>query len=281
MKHQTIEHGNRRAAIGIGLRSFMQEMYAEIKTRVDFFEFNIGKKLAGSMVDWFSNVSNEKPVVLHSIDLSTARDEEFDMEYVNFLKTIYQQTNPCWISEHLSFKDMRKNGLKGFIPVPRTRKSLEVIERKLLQLHKEFPGTQLLLENVTSSFVWKQHEMSEAEFLNRVCEQGSCGLLLDITNVYINSVYHNYDPYEFLRAIDRRFIKEIHIAGYTDNDGTPYDTHVGDIPENVLRMLDWVLDNTDCEAILIERDDRSTDLDSYIEDIERVQKVVEANYVFK
>ena len=45
-------------------------------------------------------------------------------------------------------------------------------------------------------------------------EEADCDLLLDINNIYVNSVNHGYDPVEFLQALPGERIAYSHIAGH-------------------------------------------------------------------
>jgi len=62
-------------------------------------------------------------------------------------------------------------------------------------------GPRLILENITFSVTLPGAEMPEAEFIGEVLERTDCGLLLDVTNLHVNSVNHGYDPLAFLDAL--------------------------------------------------------------------------------
>ena len=81
--------------------------------------------------------------------------------------------------------------------------------------------------------------MSEIEFLNTVLEQADCQLLLDVNNVYVNSVNHKYDPKEFLKALPGQRIAYGHIAGhYNEADDLLVDTHGADVVDPVWLLLE-------------------------------------------
>jgi hypothetical protein len=83
--------------------------------------------------------------------------------------------------------------------------------------------------------------MTEARFLNRLCEMSGCYLLLDLHNLYTNCRNHSLDPYEFLDELDLDRVLEIHIAGGMEYGGVYLDAHSDTSPRPVWELLDHVL----------------------------------------
>ena len=71
--------------------------------------------------------------------------------------------------------------------------------------------------------------MSEAEFLNRLCQVSGCGILLDLHNLYVNSRNHGISMEAFLRDIDLRHVVEIHVAGGDELLGFYTVSHLGPV----------------------------------------------------
>ena len=67
--------------------------------------------------------------------------------------------------------------------------------------------------------------MSEWEFLTAVAKRSGCGILLDLNNVYVNSVNHGFDPFEYIRQIPAELVGQFHLAGHTDMGKFLFDTH--------------------------------------------------------
>jgi uncharacterized protein (UPF0276 family) len=112
------------------------------------------------------------------------------------------------------------------------------------------------LENITYYFEVPKGQMTEAEFITRVIEGADIGLLLDVTNVYINSANHGYDPYAFLKAIPLDRVVQLHLAGGILQDGKWVDSHSHPIPEPVFELTDFVVAHAPVKGLLLERDDR-------------------------
>src|ERR1700722_3314874 len=97
-------------------------------------------------------------------------------------------------------------------------------------------------------------EMSDAQFLAEVLEEADCGLLLDVNNVYVNSVNHKFDPYEYLSQIPLERTVQIHIAGHNSKSDVVIDTHGAAVVEPVFDLLRFVLSKTNVNAVMLERD---------------------------
>ena len=100
-----------------------------------------------------------------------------------------------------------------------------------------------------------QPQMSEIEFINAVLEEADCDLLLDVNNIYVNSVNHRYDPYEFLRALPGERIAYGHIAGhFNEAEDLVIDTHGADVISGVWDLLDKAYELYGVFPTLLERD---------------------------
>src|SRR5947209_12161007 len=75
--------------------------------------------------------------------------------------------------------------------------------------------------------------MSEWEFLARLCEATGCGLLLDVNNVYVSSVNHDFDPAEYVRNVPHDRVVQFHLAGHTHCGTHVIDTHDGAVVDPV------------------------------------------------
>jgi uncharacterized protein len=58
-------------------------------------------------------------------------------------------------------------------------------------------------------------EMSEPAFLMELVRRTGCGILCDITNVFISCKNFGLDPINYLSAIAPAAVSEIHLAGHS------------------------------------------------------------------
>jgi uncharacterized protein (UPF0276 family) len=136
----------------------------------------------------------------------------------------------------------------------------------------EYCQRPLILENITFD-LQIGGELSEPEFLNRLCESAKCGLLLDVTNLFINSKNHDFDAVHWLQEIDPAYIDELHIVGYTKDGNTYRDYHASKIQQDLMELLQIVLDYSPVKAIILERDDRLDEASEIANEISRIQSI--------
>ena len=79
--------------------------------------------------------------------------------------------------------------------------------------------------------------MTEWDFYRTVVEQAGVGMMLDLNNVYVSSVNHNFDPMEYLAEVPWERVMQIHLAGPSEQpDGSLLDTH-----DSPVRAPVWAL----------------------------------------
>jgi uncharacterized protein (UPF0276 family) len=96
--------------------------------------------------------------------------------------------------------------------------------------------------------------MPEWEFLSRVAEEADCGLLLDVNNVYVSSVNHDFDPVEYIENVPHERIVQFHLAGHTDCGTHCIDTHDGPVIDPVWELYAMARTLTGGVSTLLEWD---------------------------
>lgn len=194
------------------------------------------------------------PLYVHGLGLSLGTPGELDAETLRGFKRVVEAAQPEWVSDHIAFTRAGGVDLGHLNPVPISRASLEVIAGHALEL-ADATGRPVLLENIAAP-LRLDGDLSEADFLNGLCETANCGLLLDVTNLYINSRVHSYDPLQWLRALDSARIVQVHIVGYEQRDGALIDSHSAAIQPEILALLREVLAYAPVKSVLLERDEQ-------------------------
>jgi hypothetical protein len=200
---------------------------------------------AGRQVELLDWVAARKPIIGHSVGLSIGSAEFFDDEHVAQIAAWQARYGFPWHSDHLSFT--RVPGLDAHsdfaglaIPVPYDHEVLEMVAERVRRVREAVP-VPFLLENNVYYVDLPEQEMSEPEFLNALSARSGCGLLLDVHNVYVNSVNHGFDAGAFLRAVDLSRVVEVHIAGGSEMGGMYTDSHAGPVAGPVWELLDEVI----------------------------------------
>ena len=145
-------------------------------------------------------IAETYPLSLHSLGLSLGTPGPLDHEALTRLVEIVAVAEPLWVSEHIGFCRTAEVDLGHFNPVSPTRESIRVIADHAREV-VEACGRPLILENITANRTIPG-ELLETDFLNRLSEESGCGLLLDVTNLFVNARNFGFDPYTWLRDID-------------------------------------------------------------------------------
>ena len=155
-------------------------------------------------------------------------------------------------SEHLSY--CSKNGhLYDLMPIPFTSEAVSHVAERIKRV-QDIMEQKIAVENV-SYYAAPGQEMTEIDFFNAVVEEADCNILIDINNIYVNSVNHQYDAEAFLKAIPAQRIAYAHIAGhYAAADDFLVDTHGADIIDPVWRLLGKAYELYGVFPTLLERD---------------------------
>ncbi len=184
--------------------------------------------------------ASERPVVFHGIGLSICSAEFFDAEYACNLIDLAKRFDSPWISDHLSFSRVgtgHELNAAITLPVPYDREVLDLLVPRI-QFMTERLGRPVLLENNVYYFRYPGQEFSEEEFLNELSRKAGSGVLLDLHNLYTNSVNHGFSAAGYLANLDMANVTEIHIAGGVPMMGFHTDSHTGPVLEPVWELLE-------------------------------------------
>jgi hypothetical protein len=115
-----------------------------------------------------------------------------------------------------------------------------MLVERVAEVRRRVP-TPFLLENNVYYFDIPACEMDEPTFLNTLCREGGCGLVLDLHNVYTNARNHGFDAGAMLAELELEHVGEIHVAGGMELDGFYLDAHSDTIPDPVWSLLEWTV----------------------------------------
>jgi uncharacterized protein (UPF0276 family) len=192
------------------------------------------------------------PLSVHGLGLSLGTPGRLDAQTLTKFVRVVRTADPKWISEHVAFTRTDEVDLGHLNPVACTPQSLEILSNHAREL-MDMAEKPLLLENITS-FLPLPGDMPETEFLNRLCQDAQCGLLLDVTNLMVNARNHCFDPLEWLREIEPGFIRQLHVVGYSEANGVWSDRHAEPIQADLFALLEEVIRYAPVQSIIVERD---------------------------
>jgi len=177
----------------------------------------------------------------------------------------------AYYSEHLSFCS-DDGHLYDLMPVPYTQESIDWVVPRI-QRAQEILGRRMAVENV-SCYATPGAEMSEAEFTNEVLKRADCDLMLDVNNVYVNSVNHRFDAQAFIRAMPAERVAYMHMAGhYNEAPDLIVDSHGAPVIDPVFDLLDVAYAHCGVRPTLLERDFNIPPLPELIEELDRIRSI--------
>ena len=240
---------------GIGLRrSLLDEFISQESIPVDFMEVApenwIG--LGGRFGKQLRTFTERYPFTLHGLSLSIGGPEPLDIAFVRQVKQFMKEHNIRCYSEHLSYCS-DDGHLYDLMPIPFTEEAVHYVSDRIKQV-QDIIEQPLVIENV-SYYAAPGKEMDEISFINAILDEADCKLLLDVNNIYVNSVNHRYDAESFLRALPGERIAYVHIAGhYNEAEDLIVDTHGSDVIDPVWELLEKAYEEFGVMPALLDRD---------------------------
>jgi uncharacterized protein (UPF0276 family) len=226
------------------------------------------------------------PVVTHGLTMSLGGTDPLDVEYLRELAATVRAVGSPWHSDHMCFSAAGGRMLHDLLPVSFKKESVGRIADRIRRA-RDALGVPMAVENV--SFYWHpgRAEMTEAEFLSRVCEAADCGLMLDVNNAYVNSLNFGFDVDAWMRTAPLDRVVQIHVAGHqwfaVDDRGigdeqAPHasgamviDTHGADVPDPVMALLERVVRRTGPVPVLLERDQNVPALQDLLVEVAKIR----------
>lgn len=243
------------ASAGLGLRRALLGPLLDCDSRAfDFVEVApenwIG--VGGSLGRRFAAACERYPLVCHGLSLSIGGPDALDEPFLHRLRRFLDRYKVPIYSEHLSYCTDGGH-LYDLMPIPFTREAVDYVSRRVRRV-QEILGRRIALENV-SYYAAPHQELSEIEFINAVLDESDCELLLDVNNIYVNSVNHRYDALAFLHALPAERVRYIHVAGhYREAEDLIVDTHGAAVVDPVWALLDAAYAHAGVKPTLLERD---------------------------
>jgi len=210
------------------------------------------------------------PLMLHGLGLSLGTPGPLDQTYLQQFVHVCRQADPLWVSEHIAFTRSGHVDLGHLNPIPYTEATLALMVDHTQELAQAC-DKPVILENITSH-LHIPGTLTEPEFINRLCEKAGCGLLLDVTNAYVNSRNHNFDVRQWLHQINPDVIQQLHIVGYANEQGVFYDSHSQDIQWELYEFTQTVVEYCQVQSIIIERDNNIPAADQIQTEILQLQQ---------
>jgi len=240
---------------------------------VDFMEvapenwIGVGGPL-GKKFRWFTD---RYPFVCHGLSLSLGGPAPLDEHFLQRVKRFLEEYDLRFYTEHLSYCG-DDGHLYDLMPIPFTEEAVEYTAARIRQT-QDILERRIAIENV-SYYAAPGREMDEIDFVLGVLEAADCDLLLDVNNIYVNSINHGYDATEFLKALPAERVIYFHVAGhYVEAEDLRVDTHGADVCDPVWQLLGTAYEHFGPVPTLLERDFNIPPLQELMKEVETIRSL--------
>ncbi|MCQ4166870.1 HvfB family MNIO-type RiPP peptide maturase [Tahibacter harae] len=267
--------GLRRALLG-PLADHGYPAAAAPAAAIDFFEIapenwiNVGGALGRKLRSY----TERHAFACHGLSLSLGGPEPLDETLLVKIRRLLDAHGIAQYSEHLSYCS-DDGHLYDLMPIPFTRAAVDWAAARVRRT-QDLLGRRIAIENV-SYYAAPGREMDEADFVREVVQAADCDLLLDINNIYVNSINHGYDAETFLDAMPGDRIAYFHVAGHYDEEpGLKVDTHGAAVIDPVWRLLERAYARFGPRPTLLERDFNFPPLAELTAELEHIRRLQRA-----
>lgn len=272
--------GHPNLGLGVGLRTQHFRHILANWPKVDWFEV-----ISENFMDSrgrpryvLGQIAERYPIVMHGVSLSIGSTDPLDRDYLDKLKRLARETGAKWVSDHLCWTGVAGLNAHDLLPIPLNEATLRHVTRRI-RIVQEILERPLVLENPSTYVTFQNSTMSEWEFLTRMTAETGCGLLLDVNNVYVSSVNHDFDPEEYIRAVPRDRVVQFHLAGHTNCQTHCIDTHDSPVIERVWELYRLAHEVTGGAATLLEWDANIPEFPIVHAEVLRAKEVLAADSV--
>ena len=205
---------------GIGLRAPHFGAVRDAPPAVGWFEVHTENYFGVGGEPWrcLEQVRREYPISLHGVGLSLGSTDPLDVAHLRRVQAVIDRVEPGLVSEHLCWSSAGGRHLNDLLPLPYTEEALAHVVERIARV-QEILRRQILIENVSSYLQYTDSTIPEAEFLAEAAIRSGCGILLDVNNLYVTAVNQGAEPMRSLETIPAELVREVHLAGFTENRG--------------------------------------------------------------
>jgi uncharacterized protein len=264
------------AGKGLGLRrSLMRSLQTQALGPVDFMEVAPENwiDVGGHFGRRFRQFAEAVPFVCHGLSLNLGGPAPLDEPFIRRVGHFLDGHQVRYYSEHLSYC-ADEGHLYDLMPIPFTEEAVRYVAARIRRT-QDILERRIAIENV-SYYCAPGAQMSEIDFINAVLGEADCDLLIDINNIYVNSVNHRYDPVSFMRALPGERIAYAHIAGhFNEADDLIVDTHGAGVIDTVWDLLDEAYRHFGVFPTLLERDFNLPPIAELLDEVTRIGEVQE------
>ena len=270
--------------VGLGLRrehfgSLLDRFKDDFPPEIAWFEVAPENymEIGGKVYRDFCKLSEKIPIVAHSVSMTLGSLDPLNRPFFKALKKFIHQHHIPLAGDHISFSSFNQVQFDDLLPLPATEESVKHISKRIRQV-ADMLEVPFAVENPSyyaPAGAPDPHYLKEEDFISAIVKESGAFLLLDVNNIYVNSVNHKFDPYAYLKKLPLDKIAYVHIAGHWQKkEGFILDTHGSKIIHPVWRLLDELASMTELPGVMIERDDDIPPLPELLKELRQTQAIL-------
>lgn len=265
-----------KLGVGIGFRPNLRTDIFLNRDKIDFLEITSDHYIDApkAKLDELELLASSFPIIPHSLELSLGSSEGIDEEYLAKLADVVATVKPAWFSDHICFTRSGGKNIGHLAPVPFTDEAIGVFVRNIVKVKKRIPAP-LILENITYNIQYPSSEMSETAFIRRLLDETDCGLLLDVTNLYINSQNLGFDWKDYLDELPPERVVQLHFVGSHQNGNRLIDAHADETEIEIWEVFREVVQRCEVEGAILERDENLPVFSELTDELDKARSIFE------
>ena len=264
---------------GLGLRrGFMHALDDEqaVESRVDFMEVAPENwiDVGGRFGRLFRTYTERFPFVCHGLSLSLGGPSPLDLEFLRAVKRFLDDHGIGIYTEHLSACSDAGH-LYDLMPIPFSGDAVRYVAERIRRV-QDVLERRIGVENVSyyAAPAVPGENLTELAFINAVVDEADCLLLLDVNNIYVNSINFGYDPSTFLRGLPGDRAAYVHVAGhYREAEDLRIDTHAAAVVDPVWDLLEEAYDLYGPLPTVLERDFNFPPIESLLGEVAKIREI--------
>jgi len=252
--------------IGLGLRQpIATELFAAAPAALRWLELHPenylsshthGTRRGGRYASLLTQARDRFPLLTHGLSMGFGSLSRFDAAYLRSLRSLVAELGCPWHSDHLCFSSVDGVYLHDLLPLPRTEESIAVATQRIVEAQDAL-GVPIAIEHISYYATPPGSELEETGHLREILERADCKLLLDVNNVFVNSMNQGFDARAFIDRLPLERVVQLHVAGHhVRADGLRVDTHAEPICEEVFALFAYTMGKLGRPVpVLLERDE--------------------------
>jgi uncharacterized protein len=198
---------------GVSFRPELAAWLATCPREVECVELRVDRAVAAGATLSRPQAADSRPVVLNAPRLSLGTHGSLDPADICDTLRAACVVDAVWISGYLGARRRPEPDFCYPDPLVLNRATLGHVISNCRRVI-DACARPLLVENVVA-FRRVEDSMSEAAFINTLCDETGCGVLLDVTALVLDARF-GFDPRSWLWDVDPRHIAALRLGGWTD-----------------------------------------------------------------